>query len=127
MRFSTLRWLAASVAVLAAGSTLAQNSPLAGLSDPDIEILGQPVDPTIRKATAIVNGDVITDTDIDQRLNLVLAANQGQISEDERTRLRLQVVRNLIDEKLQIQEATGVDRVKQGNRQRGRLQSTQAC
>lgn len=106
MRFSTLRWLAASVAVLAAGATLAQNSPLSGLSDPDIEILGQPIDPTVRKATAIVNGDVITDTDIDQRLNLVLAANQGQISDEERTRLRLQVVRNLIDEKLQIQEAT---------------------
>ncbi len=68
-------------------------------------MLGQPVDPNVRKATAIVNGDVITDTDVAQRLNLVLAANQIKVGEDERMRLRLQVLRNLIDEKLQIQEA----------------------
>lgn len=67
-------------------------------------VLG-PSDPTLRKAQAIVNGDVITDTDIDQRLALVLAANGGNVDEAERPRLRLQVLRNLIDEKLQIQEA----------------------
>lgn len=66
-------------------------------------------DPTLRKAQAIVNGDVITDTDIDQRFALVVAANGGQIAEEERTRLRLQVLRNLIDEKLQIQEAAAND------------------
>jgi peptidyl-prolyl cis-trans isomerase SurA len=66
-------------------------------------------DPTLRKAQAIVNGDVITDTDIDQRFALVVAANGGQVSEEERSRLRLQVLRNLIDEKLQIQEATAND------------------
>ncbi|WP_416908850.1 MAG: peptidylprolyl isomerase [Polymorphobacter sp.] len=71
-------------------------------------ILG-PSDPTLRKAQAIVNGDVITDTDIDQRLALVLAANGGNIDEAERPRLRLQVLRNLIDEKLQIQEAEAND------------------
>jgi len=107
MKFSTLRWLLAGATVVTAGTTLAQNAPLLdGLTDPEIRILGQPIDPAVRKATAIVNGDVITDTDIDQRLNLVLAANQGEVSEEERTRLRLQVLRNLIDEKLQIQEAT---------------------
>jgi peptidyl-prolyl cis-trans isomerase SurA len=66
-------------------------------------------DPTLRKAQAIVNGDVITDTDIDQRFALVVAANGGQIADEERTRLRLQVLRNLIDEKLQIQEAAAND------------------
>lgn len=70
----------------------------------EMTVLG-PSDPTLRKAQAIVNGDVITDTDIDQRLALVLAANGGNIDEAERPRLRLQVLRNLIDEKLQIQEA----------------------
>jgi peptidyl-prolyl cis-trans isomerase SurA len=71
---------------------------------PDLLVLGA-VDPTLRKAQAIVNGEVITDTDIDQRLALVVAANSGNIDEAERQRLRLQIIRNLIDEKLQMQEA----------------------
>lgn len=101
MRLRKAGWLL-GVALL--GSTL----PLAaqeivGANDP-VTVLGQ-TDPSVRKATAIVNGDVITDTDVDQRLNLVLAANSGRIDAQERERLRLQVLRNLIDEKLQIQEA----------------------
>lgn len=71
---------------------------------PELVMLGD-VDPTLRKAQAIVNGDVITDTDIDQRLSLVLAANGGRIDDAEKQRLRLQIIRNLIDEKLQLQEA----------------------
>ncbi|MDB5663324.1 MAG: PpiC-type peptidyl-prolyl cis-trans isomerase [Sphingomonas bacterium] len=62
-------------------------------------------DPNLRKATAIVNGTIITDTDVSQRLALVLAANGGQIQAEEYERLKLQVLRNLIDESLQIQEA----------------------
>ncbi len=71
---------------------------------PDLVVLGD-TDPALRKAQAIVNGDVITDTDIDHRLSLVLAANGGRIDDAERQRLRLQIIRNLIDEKLQLQEA----------------------
>jgi peptidyl-prolyl cis-trans isomerase SurA len=70
----------------------------------DITFFGKS-DPNVHKATAIVNGTIITDTDIDQRLALVLAANGGKIEGQERDRLRLQVLRNLIDEALQIQEA----------------------
>ena len=63
-------------------------------------------DPSIRRATAIVDGTVITDTDIDQRLALVIAANGGKVSDDtERKRLRLQVLSNMIDETLEIKEA----------------------
>ncbi len=62
-------------------------------------------DQNVRKATAIVNGDVITGTDVDQRLALVLLANGGRVSDEEKARLRVQVLRNLIDESLQIQEA----------------------
>ena len=61
--------------------------------------------PSVIKATAIVNGDVITQTDIDQRLALLAIANGGQIPPDEVQRLREQVLRNLIDETLQIQAA----------------------
>lgn len=70
----------------------------------DVKLLA-PRDPSIRKATAIVNGAIITDTDIDQRLALVLAANQGKISDEEKERLRAQVLSNLIDETLEIEEA----------------------
>ncbi|UAK26636.1 peptidylprolyl isomerase [Sphingomonas nostoxanthinifaciens] len=70
----------------------------------DVQLLAPP-DPAIRKATAIVNGTIITETDIDQRLALVLVANQGKVSDEERQRLRLQVLSNLIDETLEIDEA----------------------
>src|SRR5690606_2548301 len=71
----------------------------------NVTILGEG-DPNNRKATAIVNGTIITGTDVDQRVALILAANEAtDVPEDELRRLRLQVFRNLIDETLQIQEA----------------------
>jgi peptidyl-prolyl cis-trans isomerase SurA len=79
--------------------------PQAGLDIPDeLTIFGQN-DPNVRRATAIVNGDIITGTDVSQRLALIVAANGGEVAEEEKQRLRLQVLRNLIDETLQIQEA----------------------
>jgi peptidyl-prolyl cis-trans isomerase SurA len=66
-------------------------------------------DPNVRRATAVVNGDIITGTDVDQRLALIVAANEGKVSPEEKERLRLQVLRNLIDETLQIQEAKAAD------------------
>jgi peptidyl-prolyl cis-trans isomerase SurA len=70
----------------------------------DITLFGK-TDPDKRTATAIVNGYVITGTDIDQRVALVTAASDAPISEDEMLRLRVQVLRNLIDETLKIQAA----------------------
>jgi len=81
-----------------------QPAPFLGRDPQELVVLGK-TDPAVRKATAMVNGDVITDTDLEQRLNLVIAANGGKVSDEERERLRLQVLRNLIDERLQIQEA----------------------
>ena len=110
-------WVAA--ALLAATSVFAQEAPqvpgsggldqrsAADLAN-EIRVLGE-YDPNVHKATALVNGDIITDTDIDQRLALVITANGGRVSEEEKQRLRLQVLRNLIDEKLQIQEAGAHD------------------
>jgi peptidyl-prolyl cis-trans isomerase SurA len=63
-------------------------------------------DPAVRKATAVVNGDILTGTDVDQRMALVLLANGGtNISPEELQRLREQILRNLVDETLQIQAA----------------------
>ena len=61
--------------------------------------------PPIIKATAIVNGDVITQTDVDQRLALLAIANGSEIPPDQVDALRQQVLSNLIDETLQIQAA----------------------
>lgn len=69
------------------------------------ESFGDPVPSSFRGATAIVNGAIITGTDIDQRVALVLAANRTEISAEDLAQLRAQVLRNLIDETLQIQEA----------------------
>ncbi|WP_086736261.1 peptidylprolyl isomerase [Erythrobacter colymbi] len=70
----------------------------------DINLFAK-ADPDKRTATAIVNGFVITGTDIDQRVALVTAASDAPIPEDEMLRLRVQVLRNLIDETLKIQKA----------------------
>ena len=61
--------------------------------------------PSVVKATAIINGEVITQTDIDQRLALLSIANNTPIPPAEVERLRQQVLSNLIDETLQIQAA----------------------
>ena len=94
---------------LAAGPVLAQSQAQSSARNPlgipdDVRILTEN-DPNVRKATAVVNGSVITGTDIDHRVALVTAASEGEISEEEMVRLRMQVLRNLIDETLQIQEA----------------------
>jgi peptidyl-prolyl cis-trans isomerase SurA len=70
----------------------------------DINFLRQP-DPNMRRATARVNGNIITGTDVDHRVALIVASNDTQIPPDEMQALRLQVLRNLIDETLQVQEA----------------------
>jgi peptidyl-prolyl cis-trans isomerase SurA len=61
--------------------------------------------PSVVKATALINGEVITQTDIAQRVALLAIASGGAIPEEERQRLSEQVLRNLIDETLQIQAA----------------------
>ncbi|HVL78398.1 MAG TPA: peptidylprolyl isomerase [Sphingomicrobium sp.] len=65
--------------------------------------------PSVVKATALINGEIITQTDVDHRLALLAIANGGEIPADEIDRLRQQVLRNLIDETLQIQAAKAED------------------
>ncbi len=68
------------------------------------------MDPDNRRASAKVNGEIITGTDVEQRVALIVAANEGvEISDEEMQRLRQQVMRNLIDETLEIQEAAAQD------------------
>ncbi|MCT2400490.1 peptidylprolyl isomerase [Novosphingobium mangrovi (ex Huang et al. 2023)] len=107
--FTSIGSLAALAGVLAAPAALAQSAPQGQIVIPDdVKIFGND-NPNVRRATAVVNGSVITGTDVDQRLALLVAANKGKISDEEMKRLRLQVLRNLIDETLQIQEAKASD------------------
>lgn len=103
--------IGAAMAGIAAAQTVRDNSvPSATLNVPaNAQIFGKP-EPNVYKATARVNGEVITATDVDQRLALVLLANQNsKIPDEELQRLRVQILRNLIDETLQIQEAKAAE------------------
>jgi len=104
--------LAVAIAATGMGAVYAQDEPAETadqLNLPStITMLGEK-DPNVRTATAVVNGFVITGTDIDQRVALVLNANDSQVSDEELVRLRQQVLRNLIDETLQIQEARALE------------------
>ena len=102
--------LVLAVATGAAAQNAAQNAPVGDSTGAlrlptNPQFFGQAL-PSVVKATAIVNGAVITQTDVDQRLALLAIANEGGIPADQVDALRQQVLRNLIDESLQIQAAT---------------------
>lgn len=84
--------------------------PDTGLNIPtNLQLFGKR-DPNIRKPTAIVNEAVITGTDVDHRVALILSANQNvKLSDEDLNRLRIQILSGLIDETLQIQEAKAAD------------------
>jgi len=94
----------------AIGQTVSDSSvPDTGLNIPaNLQIFGKR-DPNVRKPTAIVNDSVITGTDIDQRVALIVAANNIVLKDDQRDQIRLQILSSLIDETLQIQEARAHD------------------
>ncbi len=105
-RFALLSLSALALPAVAPAQDQASQSNLQLPDNP--QIFGKQ-DPNHRTATVIINGEVITGTDIDQRIALVVAASGGKISPEELERLRLQVLRNLMDETLQIQEARAQD------------------
>lgn len=98
----------AVLSIAASTSSVAQDTS-DSLKLPEDLTIFQDRDPNLHKPTAVVNGQIITKTDIDQRLALIVLANGGKVPDEELARLRLQVLRNLIDETLQIQEASAND------------------
>lgn len=105
-----MRSVPLALGVALATAALAQEQPqqpssAATLNLPENPQLFGSSMPSVVKATAIVNGEVITQTDIDQRLALLAIANNQPIPADQIERLRQQVLSNLIDETLQIQAA----------------------
>ena len=114
-RLTSSRILSAVAALAIGSAAIAQDAPdtpdssdseaSTGLRLPENPQLFGNAMPSVVKATAIVNGEVITQTDIDQRLAFLAIANGQDIPANEVERLRQQILRNLIDEALQIQAA----------------------
>jgi peptidyl-prolyl cis-trans isomerase SurA len=115
MKLTRAGSMAAVLGLIAASAGFAQQgaAPSAAAEPNSTRSLRLPENPTVFgtampavvKATAIVNGDIITQTDIDHRVALLAMSNGGKIPAEELDRLRQQVLRNLIDETLQIQAA----------------------
>ena len=96
---------ATALTPLVAQTVADETAPSAQLDIPDGQQLFGKNDPNVRRATAQVNGEIITGTDIDHRLALIVAANNNKLPTEEMARFRAQILTNLIDETLQIQEA----------------------
>jgi peptidyl-prolyl cis-trans isomerase SurA len=63
----------------------------------------------LQKIEALVNDDIISWYDLDQRLNLIIAASASPPSPEEQEVLKKQVLRSMVDERLQLQEAQEFD------------------
>lgn len=59
----------------------------------------------VQRIAAIINDDMVSEYDVEMRLNLVLSATGASSNPEERRRLRQQILQGLVDEKLQVQEA----------------------
>jgi peptidyl-prolyl cis-trans isomerase SurA len=108
--FKRLYFAAVLISATALTPLIAQSTPGsegndANLIAPDGQQLFGKNDPNVRRATAQVNGEIITGTDMDHRLALIVAANENKLPPEELARFRAQILTNLIDETLQIQEA----------------------
>ena len=108
--FKRLSFAAVLISATALTPLIAQSTPGsegndANLIAPDGQQLFGKNDPNVRRATAQVNGEIITGTDMDHRLALIVAANENKLPPEELARFRAQILTNLIDETLQIQEA----------------------
>ena len=61
--------------------------------------------PDAQRVAAVVNDDIISVHDLDQRMKLVLLSSNLPDNVESRTRVMPQVIRRLIDERLELQEA----------------------
>lgn len=108
--FMAVSFIAAAAVAQTAGSQGA-GQPAAQPSGPalnipqDVNFVGTRPETNVVRATAIVNEEIITRSDVDQRLALLLGGQMDQVPPEEVETIRAQVLRRLIDETLQIQAA----------------------
>jgi len=74
---------------------------IASLTAPSAGVLAQ----SVQRIAAIVNDELITVYDLQSRMKLVMFSTRLTDSEEARRRIRPQVLRTLVDERLQLQEA----------------------
>lgn len=108
--FMAVSFITAAAVAQAAGSEGA-GQPAAQPTGPalnlpqDVNFVGARAEPNVVRATAIVNEEIITRTDVEQRLALLMSGQQASVPPEQLERDRAQVLRLLIDEALQIQAA----------------------
>lgn len=93
--------IVAAVPGMAHAQAAAQSTPAPSVGIPEQAADAPPADPRLRTASVKVNGEIITGTDIDQRVAWLEATNQRRLTPQERE----QVVSGLVDELIQIQNA----------------------
>ncbi|HZG47399.1 MAG TPA: peptidylprolyl isomerase [Allosphingosinicella sp.] len=125
MRFGTYRMasgiLAAALITAAAaaqssgGQSGAQSAGAQPASGPRLEIpqdvnfVPTRTGPIVARATAVVNDEIITQSDVNQRTALRLAVAGAEVPREQMEQLRAQMLRDLIDETLQVQAAKTAD------------------
>ena len=121
MRFGTYRMasgiLAAALITAAAAaqssggqSNAAQPAPGPRLNIPqEVNFVPTRTGPMVARATAIVNDEIITQSDVNQRVALRVAVAGAEVPPDQMEQLRAQMLRDLIDETLQVQAAKAGD------------------
>ena len=70
-----------------------------------IAIPGAASDQLSHGITAVVNDDIVTSHDLRQRVLFILATTGAERSEENLARIQQQAIRNLVDEKIQLQES----------------------
>lgn len=102
----TANWRSTRIASALKAFALVSSALVIGnlsLTDP---VAAQAAKPEILlRIEALVNDEVISAFDLQQRMGLVVAATGGVRDQEELMRMREQVLNSMVDEKLQIQEA----------------------
>ena len=103
--------LAATPIAQAAAQTVGDTAavPDIGLNVPQNAQLLTTGPRNIYKPSAIVNGEIITMTDVDQRIAMLKMFNGSEIPPEQMGQLRQEIFQNLVDEKLKVQEARTKD------------------
>jgi peptidyl-prolyl cis-trans isomerase SurA len=121
MRFGTYRTVsgilaaalitAAATAQSGSGQSAAtQSAPGPRLDIPqEVNFVPTRTGPVVARATAIVNDEIITQSDVNQRVALRVAAARAAVPPEQMEALRAQMLRDLIDETLQVQAARAAD------------------
>jgi peptidyl-prolyl cis-trans isomerase SurA len=113
-KISTLIGFAAVIAIgvtpVLAQTVPDSDVPTTALNIPgNVQVYGD-AKANVYRPSATVNGEIITATDIEQRMGLIRVANgDADLPPEQIQALRQQVFSNLIDEKLQIQEARAAE------------------